>query len=70
MVENLKQEDFCQICGGEVFTSCLGCQKALCKECSRFELIGSGCGSVWLAYYCPVCVQDPCVNPNAALRDE
>jgi len=69
MSENLKPESSCQICEGRVFTTCLGCEIALCEKCSRFELIGSGCGCVWPAYYCPTCVQDPLINPNAPLRD-
>ena len=71
MSEDLKQqpENSCQICGDKVFTTCFGCGIAVCEKCSRFELIGSGCGSVWPVYYCPTCAQDPCVNPNAILRD-
>ncbi len=62
--------DTCQICGkGSRFAVCLGCEKALCESCSRFELIGSGCGSVWPAYYCPFCALDPLINPNASFRE-
>jgi len=60
----------CEICREKiVFAPCLGCGKRVCDACSRFELIGSGCGCVWPAYYCTDCVGDPLVNPNAMLRD-
>ena len=68
-MENDKSGSFCEICRGQVFTTCLGCGKAVCQACARFELIGSGCGSVWPAYYCPGCVMDPDINPNAILRE-
>ncbi len=61
----------CGTCGGaKVFTTCLGCGAPMCEACSRFELIGSGCGCVWPAYYCRVCAGDPQVNPNALFREQ
>ncbi len=68
-MENRQSGSSCEICGGKVFTVCPGCGKAVCQACARFELIGSGCGSVWPVYYCPACVQDPVINPNAILRE-
>ena len=68
-MENVKPGSSCDICRGQVFTTCLGCGKAVCQECARFELLGSGCGCVWPAYYCPACVMDPDINPNAMLRE-
>lgn len=60
----------CGACGGkEFFVACLGCGLGLCEKCARFELIGSGCGCVWPAYYCTRCAQDPAINPNAVLRE-
>ena len=60
----------CETCRGKaVFALCLGCGAGVCETCAQFELIGSGCGCVWPAYYCPKCAWDPAVNPNAALRD-
>jgi hypothetical protein len=60
----------CEICRAKaVFASCLGCSAGVCETCALFELIGSGCGCVWPAYYCPKCAWDPKVNPNAAFRD-
>lgn len=53
----------------KTFTVCIGCGSEVCEECSRFELIGSGCGCVWPAYYCLSCCRDPHINPNAMLRD-
>lgn len=48
---------------------CLGCGIPVCEACARFELIGSGCGCVWPAYYCHACAFDPAVNPNASFRE-
>ena len=60
----------CDACRtGAVFVPCLGCGVGVCETCAQFELIGSGCGCVWPAYYCPKCAWDPLVNPNAAFRD-
>jgi hypothetical protein len=65
-----EKEPGCARCGhDQIFTKCLGCDMPLCESCSRFELIGSGCGCVWPAYYCPACAVDPHVNPNAMFRD-
>lgn len=62
--------EICAICGvNRKFTVCLGCEIAVCETCSRFELIGSGCGTVWPVYYCPKCSQDPLINPNAIFRE-
>ena len=60
----------CETCREKaVFALCLGCGAGVCEACALFELIGSGCGCVWPAYYCPKCAWDPMVNPNAAFRD-
>lgn len=60
----------CELClENEAYTICLGCGKSACERCIRFELIGSGCGCVWPAYYCLRCVMDPMINPNAAFRE-
>ncbi len=64
------EDNKCGQCGrSRVFTTCLGCGTPMCEDCSRFELIGSGCGCVWPVYYCKTCVCDPSINPNALLRD-
>lgn len=64
------QQKTCEACRLKVvFTPCLGCGAGVCDTCAQFELIGSGCGCVWPAYYCPKCAWDPYVNPNAAFRD-
>jgi hypothetical protein len=63
-------ENTCRLCNrAKRFTICTGCGVPVCEGCSRFELIGSGCGCVWPAYYCLKCVDDPMTNPNAALRE-
>jgi hypothetical protein len=59
----------CAVCAQHpVFTNCTGCGTGICESCAHFELIGSGCGCVWPAYYCSRCVADPLINPNAPLR--
>ena len=64
------EREVCGHCGKRLsFIRCTGCEIQLCQECACFELIGSGCGCVWPAYYCPKCAWDPMVNPNAAFRD-
>lgn len=65
-----KKEKMCETCRRKVvFAPCLGCGAGVCETCVQFELIGSGCGCVWPAYYCTNCAWDPYVNPNAAFRD-
>jgi len=72
-MSNLREREVikcCVICeGAKIFVACVGCGMELCESCARFELIGSGCGCVWPVYYCSGCVQNPSVNPNAALRE-
>ncbi len=66
-----KAGEHCLTCGnGNVFTSCAGCGILLCQECSNFELLGSGCGTVWPVWYCGRCVSDALINPNAAFKGE
>ena len=73
LMNSIKKTDLagcCQICGGvAIFVTCLGCGIEMCEGCARFELIGSGCGCVWPAYYCAACARNPFINPNAILRD-
>ncbi len=69
-MEEENSEPVCLVCGErKVFTTCTGCSRTICESCSRFELVGSGCGTVWPVYYCPACAQDPDINPNAVLRE-
>jgi hypothetical protein len=66
----MEDEVLCAICiKTKVFVKCLGCSVSLCESCACFELIGSGCGCVWPAYYCFACAHDPMINPNAAFRE-
>ncbi|MCX7635751.1 MAG: hypothetical protein N2Z74_08415 [Syntrophales bacterium] len=61
----------CEACGREGgFTPCADCRRELCSSCARFELVGSGCGTVIPVYFCPTCVMDPLINPNAVFRQE
>ena len=62
--------EVCSRCGrSPVFAACAGCGGLLCGDCARFELIGSGCGTVWPVYYCAKCAADPLINPNAPVRE-
>jgi len=66
----MKKEIVCAKCDNpKTFAKCLGCEAVLCESCSIFELIGSGCGCVWPAYYCIDCVYNPSINPNAAFKE-
>ncbi|MBN2254532.1 MAG: hypothetical protein JW736_02395 [Deltaproteobacteria bacterium] len=50
--------------------TCSGCRKVLlCLSCAHFELVGSGCGTVYPLYYCPACAYDEQINPNACFKD-
>jgi hypothetical protein len=65
-----REDSLCRKCRQEkVYTTCLGCGMPVCETCVRFELIGSGCGCVWPAYYCYACAFDPAVNPNASFKE-
>jgi hypothetical protein len=35
----------------------------------NFELVGSGCGTVYPLYYCPECARNEQINPNAIFKD-
>ncbi len=66
----MEDKVLCVICSkAKVFVKCLGCSALLCEGCASFELIGSGCGCVWPAYYCFTCAHDPYINPNAVFRE-
>ncbi|MCX7816163.1 MAG: hypothetical protein N2317_01455 [Syntrophales bacterium] len=58
--------EVCSVCGSvNIFARCADCRKPLCERCARFELLAEGCGTVVPVYFCPTCVVDPLVNPNA-----
>lgn len=60
----------CSLCRTrKVWTACKGCDRPVCEDCCRLEILGSGCGCVWAVYYCLKCISDPLINPNALLRD-
>lgn len=61
----------CEICGtGKGSIICAGCGKMICDKCAHFELLGSGCGTVYPLYYCSACFQDERINPNAGLQEK
>lgn len=54
------------VCGKRLAVyTCKWCGVALCSECFRFDLLGSGCGSVHPIYGCEKCLKDPAINPFA-----
>jgi len=66
----MENKDSCGICKNtKAFAQCPGCEILICEHCSRFELIGSGCGCVCPVYYCSSCAYNPMINPNAIFRN-
>jgi len=54
----------CEICQKEeFFVKCQGCGIAMCEKCYKFDLFGHGCGCVVPVYMCPICINDPHLNP-------
>ncbi|MCX5856021.1 MAG: hypothetical protein NTZ24_15870 [Deltaproteobacteria bacterium] len=57
---------FCEMCKAvRAFTRCLGCGIALCENCACDVVKTSGHDHVWSISYCPLCIIDPAVNPDA-----
>ncbi|MCF8054848.1 MAG: hypothetical protein K9K75_06530 [Deltaproteobacteria bacterium] len=64
-----KEAQLCKACKkNKVFTTCSGCGNCFCESCLHMQMDSSGCGSVWVSYYCDECVDDEKLNPNAAMR--
>jgi len=57
----------CEVCGkNKAVDICAGCGKALCRECRKMEIWGSGAEDLTVKYFCPRCKEDPDINPWGA----
>jgi len=65
MKENKNQK--CTVCGKEqAKTECDNCGTAICGDCCKLEIWGSGAEDLSARYFCPTCKEDPEVNPWGA----
>jgi hypothetical protein len=65
MKENKNQK--CTVCGKEqAKTECDNCGTAICGDCCKLEIWGSGAEDLSARYFCPTCKEDPDVNPWGA----
>ncbi|GAB6271011.1 MAG: B-box zinc finger protein [Smithellaceae bacterium] len=65
MKEDKKQ--ICSVCGkAQAKTECDNCGTAICGDCCKFEIWGSGAEDLTARYFCPTCKEDPAVNPWGA----
>ena len=61
---------YCKLCTAvRAFTHCLGCGLPVCESCARAVEQECDQEGVWSLYFCPGCVGDPDVNPDATLHD-
>ena len=57
----------CMVCNkNEAIDQCYGCGAALCNDCRQLEIWGSGAEDLSAKYFCPVCKEDPEINPWGA----
>jgi hypothetical protein len=65
MKDNKNQK--CVVCGKEqAKTECDNCGIAICGDCCKLEIWGSGAEDLSARYFCPTCKEDPDVNPWGA----
>jgi hypothetical protein len=65
MKDNKNKE--CAVCGKELAkTECDNCGTAICGDCCKLEIWGSGAEDLSARYFCPTCKEDPDVNPWGA----
>lgn len=65
MKDNKSQK--CTVCGKEnAKTECDNCGTAICGDCCKLEIWGSGAEDLSARYFCPTCKEDPDVNPWGA----
>jgi len=65
MKDNKNQK--CTVCGKEqAKTECDNCGTAICGDCCKLEIWGSGAEDLSARYFCPTCKEDPDVNPWGA----
>jgi hypothetical protein len=68
-LENKEKAILCEICDSKkAFTHCLGCGLPMCENCACDQENTSGCGCACSLYFCPLCIDDPAVNPDAGPR--
>jgi hypothetical protein len=63
---NLEKEStrLCGVCGArEAILPCDGCKTILCGDCVKHGLYGTGCGCIQPLFLCPLCYDDPGINP-------
>ncbi|PKN05615.1 MAG: hypothetical protein CVU74_00850 [Deltaproteobacteria bacterium HGW-Deltaproteobacteria-9] len=61
------KKQICSVCGkAQVKTECDNCGTAICGDCCKFEIWGSGAEDLTARYFCPTCKEDPAVNPWGA----
>jgi 3-oxoacid CoA-transferase A subunit len=60
-------EKKCTACGKkQARTQCDNCGTAICGDCCKLEIWGSGAEDLSARYFCPTCKDDPDVNPWGA----
>jgi hypothetical protein len=65
MKDNKNQK--CTVCKKEqAKTECDNCGTAICGDCCKLEIWGSGAEDLSARYFCPTCKEDPDVNPWGA----
>jgi len=63
-------ETKCAACGKkQAKTVCDNCGAAICGDCCKFEIWGSGAEDLSARYFCPTCKDDPNVNPWGACSE-
>ena len=60
----------CQVCHKkQSVILCDGCAIALCEDCRKFDIWGSGCGNLIPRVFCPTCFDDIETNPYSGKID-
>ena len=61
----------CEICGkAEAIDFCHTCGKALCRNCRKLEVWGTGAEDLTFRNLCPSCKDNPEINPWGAIPEE
>jgi len=65
----MENDKACGICGNPiVFATCSLCGMQTCENCTRYDLMHSGCCFIWTAYYCSNCVHNTISDQNDTQR--
>jgi len=60
-------ETKCTVCGKKTaIAACDSCGAALCDDCRKLEIWGSGAEDLTARYFCPACKDAPVVTPWGA----